>query len=104
VVAARSRRTDCTVSKPDDGALPPWRELFPGGRCIFYEGADPDGFAREVRAEFGFDPAADPRWGRALMHGPDGEELPDPLGRPYGFHCPPQHLDAIYSGRFPMGS
>jgi hypothetical protein len=90
--------------EPDGDGLPSWRELFPGGRCIFYDGDDPDGFAREVRAEFGFDPAADPHWSRAVMHGPGGEEMPDPLGRSYGFHCPPEHLDAIYSDRLLVGS
>ena len=31
--------------------------------------------------------------------------LDDPFGRPYWFHCPPEHLDAIYgSARYPMGS
>ncbi|MBO0834087.1 MAG: hypothetical protein J2P28_01040 [Actinobacteria bacterium] len=91
-----------TVSKLDD-AKPAWRELFPNGRCIFYEGNDPRGFAEQIRAQFGFDPAADPHWGKGLMHGPDGEDLDDPFGRSYGFHCPPQHLDAIYNG-FQMGS
>jgi hypothetical protein len=65
----------------------PWHELFPEGRDIFYEGDDPDGFAAQIRAEFGFDPAADSCW--------------DEMQR---FHCPAKHLDAIYSGRFPMGS
>ena len=66
----------------------PWRELFPDGRNIFYEGGDPAGFAREIKVEFGFDPADDPRW-----H--DDRQ----------FHCPAEHLDAICgSDRFPMGS
>jgi hypothetical protein len=61
-----------------------WSELFPTGRFIFYEGDDPEGFRREIKAEFGFDP------------GPRPDE---------GFHCPPEHLDAIYGvGRFLMGS
>jgi len=65
-----------------------WRELCPEGRDIFYEGDDPAGFAQQIKAEFGFDPAGDPMWGVQ-----------------YQFHCPAEHLDAIYgSARFPMGS
>jgi hypothetical protein len=41
---------------------PPWRELFPEGRTIFYEGDEPEKFAQEILAEFGFDPSADDRW------------------------------------------
>jgi hypothetical protein len=66
---------------------PPWREIFPEGRTIFYEGDEPEKFAQEILAEFGFDPSADDRWA------------------PHQFHCPPEHLDAIYgSDRWPMGS
>jgi hypothetical protein len=65
-----------------------WHDLFPEGRDIFYEGDDPAGFAAEIRAEFGFDPAADPNW--------PGD---------HRFRCPPEHLEAIYgSSRFPLGS
>lgn len=35
-----------------------WKDLFPDGRTIFYEGDDPTGFVRTVRSEFGFDPSA----------------------------------------------
>lgn len=80
-----------------------WRDLFPNGRCIFYEGADPEMFVTEMKTEFGFDPSDDPNWGHGVTHGPNGERFPDPLGRPYSFHCPPEHLDAIYT-RWPMGS
>jgi hypothetical protein len=70
-------------------AIPAWREMFPDGRDIFYEGDDPEGFAATIRSEFGFDPAG-PTWDNE--HG-------------WRFRCPPGHLDAIYgSGRFPMGS
>jgi hypothetical protein len=34
-----------------------WKELFPDGRFIFYEGDDPDAFAKEIKARFGFDPS-----------------------------------------------
>jgi hypothetical protein len=81
-------------------------KLFPEGRDLYYEGDDPDGFARQIKAEFGFDPSADPHWGGApVMVGPHGEDLEDPFGRVYLFRCPPEHLDAIYrSDRFPLGS
>ena len=64
-----------------------WSEMFPDGRHIYYEGDDPKGFVEQIKAEFGFDPSKDEHWGNGCC-----------------FHCPPEHLDAIYSGRFPMGS
>jgi hypothetical protein len=72
-----------------------WGELFPDGRMIFYEGDDPSGFVEQIRAEFGFDPSADERWGDRDEH---------PINR-YRFWCPSEHMDAIYgSDRWPMGS
>lgn len=41
-----------------------WAEIFPGGRCIVYEGDDPGRFVREIKEEFGFDPSQDYRWGK----------------------------------------
>lgn len=87
-----------------DGGVPevPASELFPEGRVIYYEGDDPDWFRAEIRAEFGFDPGDDAGWGEWV-----GSE---PRHRPgsyqsYSFHCPPEHLAAIYeSGRWVMGS
>jgi hypothetical protein len=77
-----------------------WASLFPEGRHIFYEGHAPARFREEIRAEFGFDPSADPRWGDLI---PRNEELDAFIS--YSFHCPPEHLDAINAGgRFPMGS
>jgi hypothetical protein len=65
-----------------------WRELFPAGRTIFYEGDEPCKFANYIRSEFCFDPSADPDWWNG-----------------HQFHCPPQHLDGIYgSSRWAMGS
>jgi hypothetical protein len=85
-----------------------WAELFPEGRGICYEGDDPEGFVAEILAEFGFDPSADPAWRSNLLSGGyDGGDVlyEDPFGRSYWFHCPPEHLDAIYtSDRWPMGS
>ncbi|MFG1883777.1 hypothetical protein [Micromonospora sp. NPDC049102] len=75
-----------------------WRNLYPQGRHIFYEGDDPAGFAEEVRAEFGFDPTADPHWGTRIGSEDNGFDS-------YSFYCPGDLLDSIYGvGRFPMGS
>jgi hypothetical protein len=77
-----------------------WGKLYPEGRDLYYEGDHPDTFAAAIRDEFGFDPSADPRWRkRAEGHaGRPGDIL-------YGFHCPAEHVDAIYgahgSHRFP---
>jgi hypothetical protein len=76
-----------------------WRDLFPAGRDIYYEGDDPAGFAGQIKTEFGFDPSADPGWGVAIPADEDGDGFTS-----YRFRCPPEHLDAIYSERFPMGS
>jgi hypothetical protein len=73
------------------GDEPTWRELFPEGRTIFYEGDDPETFAQEILAEFGFNPVADPLWLTNAV-------CP-------AFRCPPEHLDAIYgSNRWELGS
>jgi hypothetical protein len=78
-----------------------WRAHFPNGRFIFYEGDDPEGFVEEIKAAFGFDPSVDENWGRKTY--PDGDPV-DPANM-WKFHCPPEHLDAIYGNdRFPMGS
>ena len=67
-----------------------WRELFREGRFIFYEGDDPEGFAKEINERFGFDPR-------------QSEDFNEHGG--YGFHCPPEHLDDIYgTDKYPMGS
>ena len=77
-----------------------WGKLFPEGRDLYYEGEHPEEFAEAVREEFGFDPAADPLWGRRI-EGSDGQ----PRSASYGFHCPAEKLDAMYathgSHRFP---
>lgn len=89
-----------------------WDETFPDGRTIYYEGDDPEGFREIIRGEFGFDPA-DAHGRNGLTGQPDpgswGEWNPGEDGgdgySSYSFHCPAEHLDAIYaSGRFPMGS
>jgi hypothetical protein len=78
--------------------LPSWASLFPEGRDIAYEGDDPAGFASQIRIEFGFDPASDPRWGAHIDTETDSWDS-------YWFYCPVEHLDAIYgSDRFLVGS
>lgn len=69
-----------------------WAKLYPEGRDLYYEGEHPDKFAEALREEFGFDPSADALWGKRT-EGDDG----GPGFTLYGFHCPAQHLDAIYS-------
>ncbi len=69
-----------------------WSKLFPEGRDLYYEGKYPDKFAADIRREFGFDPSADPLWGKRVEgHG----------GKPgltsYGFHCPAEAIDAVYA-------
>ncbi len=77
-----------------------WAKLFPEGRDLYYEGGCPREFAEAVRAEFGFDPSADPLWGKRIEDG-DGQAR----SASYGFHCPAEKLDGIYdmhgSHRFP---
>jgi len=80
-----------------------WRELRPDGRTICYEGDEPDAFCEAIRVMFGFDPSADPVWHTDWMNG--DPTYPDVYGRTNWFHCPAEHLDAIYgSGLFPLGS
>jgi len=96
-----------------------WRELFPNGRSIYYEGDQPEQFRQQILDEFGFDVASpehrahytdtgDPRpndtwpewipWNDGIPRDEDGFWS-------YSFHCPEEYLDAIYgSDRFPMGS
>lgn len=87
-----------------------------GGRTIFYEGEDPEGFRRDMIAEFGFDPAAPEFRGRydetgePEDHDTWGEWVPSDRFeaggfRSYGFWCPPHAYQEVYAtGRWPMGS
>ena len=79
-------------------------ELHPNGRTIFYEGDDPEGFRAVIRAEFGFDPAEHP--GHEFHTGLPGCARTWDEEHGWSFHCPAEHLDAIYGDdyRFPMGS
>lgn len=76
-----------------------WSEMFPEGRHIYYEGDDPSGFVKEMKARFDFDPSLDNKWwGYGMCHN-GGTFLS------YSFFCPPEILDAIYGdGRYPLGS
>jgi hypothetical protein len=75
-----------------------WSSLFPAGRDIFYEGNDPAGFVRQIQDQFGFSPALDLNWGVQI-------EDDTCSFSSFCFHCPAEHLDAIYgNSRFPMGS
>lgn len=74
-----------------------WALLFPNGRDIFYEGDSPRDFRTEIIEEYGFDPGEDPAWGVVIGDGPEAFTS-------YRFHCPAEHLDAIYGGQYPMGS
>jgi len=69
-----------------------WAKLYPEGRDLYYEGEHPDQFADAIREEFGLDPSEDPLWGKRT-EGDDG----GPGFTLYGFHCPAEHIDAIYS-------
>lgn len=78
--------------------LPKWSELFPNGRTIFYEGDDPEGFVKEIKAKFGFDPTKSKSQGY-------WEGTPWNTESGYCFHCPAEYLDEIYGDdKYPMGS
>jgi len=68
-----------------------WGKLFPEGRNLYYEGEHPDKFAEAIRDEFGFDPSADPLWGKHV------ESDDGPGFILYGFHCPAEMIDVVYS-------
>ncbi len=69
-----------------------WAKLFPEGRDLYYEGERPEEIAEAIREEFGFDPSADPLWGKQIEGG-DGQ-----AGfTSYGFRCSAEKLDAMYA-------
>jgi len=71
-----------------------WATLYPAGRDLYYQGEHRDEFTAAIREEFGFDPSADPQWGRQVEADSSGSCLTS-----YAFHCPARHIDAIY-GRY----
>jgi hypothetical protein len=65
-----------------------WLELFPEGRYLFYEGKNLKEFVEHCKETYKFDPSENNPsfW--------DGG----------GFFCPPEHLNELYSTKYPMGS
>jgi len=92
----------------------PWSQLCPDGRTLYYEGDDPDGFARAVKTQFGFDVAE--HRGYWPVKNDDESYSYKPHSEPtwneshgWQFHCPVEHIDAIYGDetfrrRWPLGS
>lgn len=71
---------------------PSWVEMFPNGRDLYYEGDDPEAFAKEMQEKYGFDPSLNnPSWSE--YYG-------------YSFHCPASALNEVYSdySPYPLGS
>ena len=88
------------MSKKKKKLLHKWSEMFPNGRFIYYEGDNPQSFAQEMRTKFGVEvEKGNEHW--AVHYDADeyGEESTS-----YGFFCPVEHLDEIYSDSYPMGS
>lgn len=64
--------------------------MFPHGRYIYYDGGDPEGFIKEMKNKFSFDPSDNnDRWN---------------VNDGYNFYCPSDLLDKIYNGDYPLGS
>jgi hypothetical protein len=86
-----SRRRMQMPSMQDDDDNTTWKELFPDGRTIFYEGEDPDEFVAEMKRRFGFDPST--------VRPPPGDGFVAcrmSWDECRAFYCPPHLLDAIY--------
>lgn len=85
------------------GGLEPikkWSEMFPNGRHVYYEGEDPEGFVKEMKAKFNFDPSKDnPNWSMWI-----DKEGDNPGFFSYGFDLPGHLMDAVYGGPYPLGS
>jgi hypothetical protein len=94
--------------------LPSWQEMFPEGRVVFYEGDDPEGFVKEMKEKFNFDPSMTDVDFTALAPIPNtpnkawGELIPGDADGPgflsYAFHCPGHLMDKVYGGSYPLGS
>jgi hypothetical protein len=76
--------------------------MYPKGRFASYEGDDPDASQQKSRPRARrHEPG--PALGQDGHTGPDGRDYPDPLGRPYGFQCPKEHLELlIHAERWPV--
>jgi hypothetical protein len=83
-----------------------WAGRFPDGRTLFFEGDDRDGFIKVIAGEFGFDPSQAPGDLTGMYDRLDDPREPTwDSEHGWAFHCPAEHLDAIYgSDRFPVGS
>lgn len=94
----------------------PYKDMFPDGRYIYYEGDDPLECVRLMKELFNFDPSLDnSQWG---VHYPveycctdPGEWCEQCPGKceaftVYGFDCPADMLEAVYIDHVcgPMGS
>ena len=94
--------------------VPTWQEMFPDGRVLFYEGDDPDGFVKEMKEKFNYDPSMNSVDFSSLSPIPNtpntawGKWLPGDAKEPgfmsYAFHCPGHLLDKVYCGQYPLGS
>jgi hypothetical protein len=92
-------------SRPTITPLPRWRDLYPNGRILYYEGDDPEGSAATIKAEFGFDVTQGGEFHHIDEHGHDhGYWWAWTEEAGFSFECPPEHLDAIDSDRFPVGT
>jgi hypothetical protein len=61
---------------------------------LFYEGDDPDGFAAQMRDEFGFDPAVNPEWGKRITYETPAAGAQGFLS--YPFWPPAEYRDKIH--------
>lgn len=106
-----------------------WQEMFPEGRVLFYEGDDPEGFVKEMKEKFNFDPSMtgvdfatlspipntpNKAWGEWIEGSWEFVHTNDPreMGKKqwiegyfaYAFHCPGHLMDKVYGGPYPLGS
>jgi hypothetical protein len=79
-----------------------WKDLFPDGRLLYYEGDDPDGFVKEMKEKYGFDPTENISFA-PFPYPNEPKSWSKEAG--YLFHCPPEHMNEIYgTGKYPLGS
>jgi hypothetical protein len=64
---------------------PQWAELYPEGRVLYFEGEDLFGFIQQVKEKFGLD----------LSRSPNAS---------FQFRCPPEHLQEMLNGDYPVGT
>lgn len=68
-----------------------WQEMFPNGRYVYYEGDNPNVFAKEMQEKFGFNPSKNnERWNKESG---------------YCFHLPGNCINEVYNRtKYPLGS